>query len=67
MEELLEILYFNDLPDPQHLTDSSSDEEVMLSCSSTAATPANRRTMRLRSMQALCAHISGLKDKLFFH
>lgn len=37
MEDLLEVLHLNEPPDPQHLSDSSSDKEVMLV--TTAFTP----------------------------
>ncbi|XP_073356352.1 uncharacterized protein [Aegilops tauschii subsp. strangulata] len=48
MEELLEILQLDDPPDPQHLSDSSSDEEVMLLARDSGSTPqVKRRTMRL--------------------
>lgn len=51
MEELLEVLHLDEPPDPQHMSDSSSDEEVMLV--TTALTPADtvrRRTIRLHGL-----------------
>ena len=48
MEELLEVLQLDDPPDPQHLSDSSSDDEVMLLASdSPNKTAVRRRTMRV--------------------
>jgi len=51
MEELLEVLQLDDPPDLQHLSDSSSDEEVMLmSATLQTETRVKRRTMRLHGM-----------------
>lgn len=51
MEELLEVLQLDDLPDPQHLSDSSSDDEVMLLASDSPNKSAvTRRTMRVHGL-----------------
>lgn len=51
MEELLDILQLDDPPDPQHMSDSSSEEEVMLLTNARSPTPpVKRRTMRLHGM-----------------
>lgn len=51
MEELLEVLQLDDPPDPQHLSDSSSEEDVMLLANASSTTsPVKRRTMRLQGM-----------------
>ena len=48
MEELLEVLHHDDLPDPQYLSNSSPDEEVMLVMTTLTLTDiVCRRTIRL--------------------
>lgn len=51
MEELLEVLHLEEAPDPQHLADSSSEEEVMVVTREVAAAvPARHRTMRMHGL-----------------